>query len=93
MYCPECGTRIEDDSRFCPECGTPVMREESASQPTQETGRQNEEKGEYFASCIIFTNIALLGKVMKASAGEIAGLFEQFIDIKKKSGVLYKLVE
>ncbi|MBR5600431.1 MAG: zinc-ribbon domain-containing protein, partial [Bacteroidaceae bacterium] len=46
MYCPECGTRIEDDSRFCPECGTPVMREESASQPTQETGQQNEEKGE-----------------------------------------------
>ena len=93
MYCPECGTRIEDDSRFCPECGTPVMREESASQPTQETGQQNEEKGEYFASCIIFTNIALLAKVMKASAGEIAGLFEQFIDIKKKSGVLYKLVD
>lgn len=22
MFCPECGTRVEDDARFCPECGT-----------------------------------------------------------------------
>lgn len=28
MYCPECGTRLDDDALFCPECGTKVMHEE-----------------------------------------------------------------
>lgn len=34
MYCPECGTRLEDDALFCPECGTKVMHEEAAPETT-----------------------------------------------------------
>jgi hypothetical protein len=36
MYCPECGTRLEDDALFCPECGTKVMHEvEEPAAPAQ----------------------------------------------------------
>ena len=37
MYCPECGTKIDDDCRFCPECGTQIVsdEEETAVQPSQ----------------------------------------------------------
>lgn len=38
MYCPECGTRLEDDALFCPECGTKVMHEEEAV-PVQQPQR------------------------------------------------------
>lgn len=27
MWCPNCGTKLEDDARFCPECGTNVQEE------------------------------------------------------------------
>lgn len=31
MFCPECGTWLDEDARFCPECGTKVMFEEPAA--------------------------------------------------------------
>lgn len=41
MFCPECGTRVDDDAFFCPECGTkltPIAVESSApeTQPRPE---------------------------------------------------------
>lgn len=26
MYCPECGTAINEGQKFCPECGTPIQK-------------------------------------------------------------------
>lgn len=92
MYCPECGNKLEDDMRFCPECGTPVEREDTATQTANDETEDN-EKGEYFASCIILTNIPLLSEALKTTPEEIGKLLKQFIEIKKGSGILYTLID
>ena len=42
MYCPKCGQKIEEDTRFCPFCGTRIQteqREETSSAGQQQAGR------------------------------------------------------
>lgn len=96
MYCPECGNKIEEGARFCCECGTKIEQPDTAqattATPQSEQSRQ-EEKGEYLCSCIILTNITLLSKVLNSAPEQTKQFIEQFIDIKKRSGVLYKLVD
>ena len=41
MYCPECGNKIEDFSKFCPECGTPIDSSDEINMNTYGEG-QNE---------------------------------------------------
>lgn len=39
MFCPNCGNKMDDDSRFCPTCGTPVENEVSpVNEVTEENG-------------------------------------------------------
>ena len=51
MFCPNCGTKVEDDAAFCPSCGNklkPLSTEKAEPkqmQPQQETKRK-EETGE-----------------------------------------------
>jgi len=33
MFCPQCGTEIENTVRFCPSCGTPLSAGPGAQQP------------------------------------------------------------
>ena len=35
MFCPNCGTQVQDGGRFCPTCGAPL-----GPQPTQQTQRR-----------------------------------------------------
>ena len=38
MFCPECGTRIDEKgARFCPECGTRLDELEEPAQPADPT--------------------------------------------------------
>ena len=50
MYCPECGTRLDDDALFCPECGTKVMREAESpaagTSPEPQREQQQPERAE-----------------------------------------------
>lgn len=39
MFCPNCGTRVNDDSRFCGNCGTPLST--AAPAPAQEPIQQS----------------------------------------------------
>ena len=42
MYCPKCGQKIEEDTRFCPFCGTRIQteqREETSPAGQQQAGR------------------------------------------------------
>ena len=49
MFCPECGTQIEEGGRFCPNCGTFVPAQGEADgtggQPGGEAGRWNAAPG------------------------------------------------
>ena len=74
MFCPECGTKIEDSNRFCPECGTKIEEVKVNEQivTTQEelsTNSNEEDKSdsEVFARGILFTNTNLLAKSMEQS--------------------------
>ncbi len=50
MYCPECGTRLDDDALFCPECGTKVMHEAESpaagTSPEPQREQQQPERAE-----------------------------------------------
>ena len=51
MFCPNCGTKVEDGTAFCPSCGTKLKLPSTEKakpeqiQPQQETKRK-EETGE-----------------------------------------------
>lgn len=94
MYCPECGNKIEEGARFCSECGTKIEQQQVAS-PTAPDNEDSssDKKRDYFASCIIFTNITLLSASLKTTPNEVKELINQFIEFRKSSGLLYKLVD
>ena len=92
MYCPECGNKIEEGARFCSECGTKVQQPE-APQEAQEQQSPQEDKSDYYCSCLIFTNITQLAHSLRSTPDEVKELIDQFIEIKKPSGALYKLVD
>ena len=35
MFCPNCGTQVNDGSRFCPSCGSPIEAQAESQQPQQ----------------------------------------------------------
>ncbi len=107
MYCPECGTKIDDDCRFCPECGTQIIddEEEVAVQATaSDEGNQNEsaepqaaphEEEMPDAVCwgLILTNVKLLAQKFNVSEQQLKALFEQFIHYKRTIGISYQLID
>ena len=96
MYCPECGTKIEDNNRFCPECGAKIEEVKSGAGTSQEVNTAADEGGkgyEVFARGILFTNITLLAKSMGCSNNDVAALLQQFIDIKAEAGIEYNLLD
>ena len=50
MYCPECGTRLDDDALFCPECGTKVRHDAeppaAGTSPEPQREQQQPERDE-----------------------------------------------
>ena len=92
MFCPECGNRIEEGTRFCPECGTRVEFEDSCNTTENNAGSDGLEK-KFSIGCIILTNTRLLAKAMQSSPEVITGLLQSFIEAKKDSGILYRLVD
>ncbi|MBR0196062.1 MAG: zinc-ribbon domain-containing protein [Paludibacteraceae bacterium] len=104
MYCPECGTRLEDDALFCPECGTKVMHEEEVveqQQPSrpaqqQQTPPQPQEQPDtrpVFARGLILTNIATLSSRLKIDEVALKGIIENYIEDLKNLGLSYRLID
>ena len=68
MFCPECGKKLEDDSKFCEHCGnpiegdtnevTPVKRDEPV--PSSETPQQKPESQSKGIKTFIVIGIILL---------------------------------
>lgn len=40
MFCPKCGTKLDDDARFCPSCGAQVGERDASSSASGETVTQ-----------------------------------------------------
>ena len=81
MYCPECGSQLDNDMLFCPECGTKVEK------PSAKDSEDSVMKG------ILFTHIPNLAQKLAVSPQEITNLLETFIRLKAEQGVLYRLAD
>lgn len=81
MYCPECGSQLDNDMLFCPECGTKVEK------PSAKDSEDPVMKG------ILFTHIPNLAQKLSVSPQEITNLLETFIRLKSEQGVLYRLAD
>jgi uncharacterized Zn finger protein (UPF0148 family) len=46
VYCPKCGTQVEDNMTFCPRCGAPLKAEATARAVQRNEKAEKQEKGE-----------------------------------------------
>ncbi len=46
VYCPKCGTQVEDNMTFCPRCGAPLKAEAPARAVQRNEKAEKQEKGE-----------------------------------------------
>lgn len=81
MFCPECGTRLDNDMLFCPECGTRIEQESAKDFEIPAL------KG------ILFTHIPNLARKLSVSPKDVTNLLESFIQYKTEQGVIYKLAD
>ena len=53
MWCPNCGTKLDDGAKFCPNCGTKVQNDiikpvsENRMEPESEWDGQVEDENDY----------------------------------------------
>lgn len=46
MFCPNCGAKNEEDSRFCYACGTPLLKEEHVQKDPAKESTENHNAGQ-----------------------------------------------
>jgi heme/copper-type cytochrome/quinol oxidase subunit 4/ribosomal protein S27AE len=46
VYCPKCGTQVEENMTFCPRCGAPLKAEAPAPVAPRNEKAEKQEKGE-----------------------------------------------
>lgn len=94
MYCPECGTKIEEQgARFCPECG---MRLDEAEEPVPSVAQPAADgaaKEEVMEWGFILTNCRLLAAKLGCHAEELNQLLVSYIEARQASGVDYQLID
>lgn len=106
MYCPECGTRLEEGELFCPECGTKVLPESSAPssssiQPTTATGVPDAGVHPHEETCdtpvavkgLILTNIQTLSQRLHVPAQGLREMIEAYIQAIRQLGAQYMLLD
>ena len=98
MFCPECGSRIDDESAlFCPECGTKVRDEVPSA--TEVSGEPSAASKDDFATRgdraygLILTNIALLASKWRVKKEEVENLIRTYMEIKEQYGVMWQLID
>lgn len=98
MYCPECGSRIDDESAlFCPECGTKVRDEASEvfndSDDVCAAGKDSFITKGDDAYGLILTNLSLLAAKLRVAKEDVKQLIQSYIDVKRKFGVVWQLID
>jgi len=46
VYCPKCGTQVDENMTFCPRCGAPLKAEAPVQAVRRDEKAEKEEKGE-----------------------------------------------
>ena len=100
MFCPECGSRIDDEQAlFCEECGTRVRDEEpvAPSVEAQESepvdGKSDFVSADETAHGLILTNLSLLAAKLRVSKSSLEKLLQQYIDGKREWGITWELID
>lgn len=99
MFCPECGTKVDDDALFCPECGTkldPVL--DAPDRPTPVVEEVEEEDNTPTLPPVqvrgyILTNIASLARRLGVEGSEIRRLISAYIVALRQGGIDYQLID
>lgn len=94
MYCPECGTKIDNDALFCPECGTKVMaQEEPEASPVTAAAHEEPDTRPVFARGLILTNIASLSHRLHIDNEALKGIINTYMEDLKNLGLSYRLID
>ncbi len=100
MFCPECGSRIDDEQAlFCEECGTRVRDEElEVSNVEQQESKPEEGKSDFAsmddAVCgLILTNLSLLSAKFNVPVSSLEEVLQLYIEGKRKLGISWQLID
>lgn len=97
-YCRNCGTIVDDDSRFCPECGAPqvIFPEEKAS-ANDSAQQKAASPSAVFADGLecgyLLTNTELLAQALCCTHGDILQRIERYIRLRQQDGVQLLLLD
>ncbi len=94
MYCPECGTRIDDDAVFCPECGTRVA-DDAAHDAALEDAPEAAPEAAAMPSveALLLTHLPALADKMGTTVAAVRAALEAFIAGRRAQGIGYTLVD
>ena len=89
MFCPECGTKLDDDAIFCPECGTKVIED---SIPVVDVTNIDREVPVTMRGYIL-TNLRTLASRLGAEIYDLRAILNAYIKSVRELGVEYKLLD
>ena len=86
IFCPECGTKVEESSNFCPECGQRLAEETEECYSTERAQNAGDEM-------ILFTDTSVLAEKYDIDQEEVIELLEQFMESYDNMGVTCHLLD
>lgn len=99
MFCPECGTRIDNSFGFCPECGTRIINQTSSESITMTQSSlvpfdgDIQENEDCHKEGILFTNIDTLSQKYKTTRIEVEEIFNRIINQSIMYGIHWRLLD
>jgi hypothetical protein len=86
MYCPNCGSKVEETDRYCEQCGAPLQTPQTV---TPNTDSNTYQRNSYSTSYSSYNNGSSYGNDVKATGGLKGWLW--FIIIANILGALYTI--
>lgn len=98
MFCPECGTKLDNEALFCPECGTKVTSlqvVETATNniPCVDNAGTVSDEPDIVARGFILTNIQSLSRRLHVCKENIQDALHGYIQGMRHLGVRYVLLD
>ena len=90
IFCPECGTKVEESSNFCPNCGEPLNEEAVSANYSEEAGSSFQNEGN---EMIVFTNSAVLAKKYGITPDGVTKVLNAFIESSEDQGITSHLLD
>lgn len=95
MYCPECGTQIEDDAVFCPECGTKVADDvaDEVTSPDAVPEAVPVAAPQPSIQALMLTHMPALADKLGATQAAVRAVLDAFIAVRRTQGIAYTLID